>query len=169
LQVFAGVVSIINPPAGSGLAIAAGIIPKLWGDATKAVTAYQSASADKNTKLGEALVALNVLQTQLNQMLIDLGTNPNSTDAQAAKASIALLATTLLTMQQNLAKTPGAPPSPSPPPPLPGAPSSITAVPNTVVVGTTSVAVKAAASPSDLKRQYNQIMQLAGQPDRAIK
>jgi hypothetical protein len=163
LQVFSGIVSIINPLAGTVLAGLTGLFSKLWGDLTKTISDYNAApAAGKATALEQVLTALDAVQGNLAKILSDV--NANSTAAQVAKAALLLLTSTLAAIEAQLA--------PQAAPKAVGIDhlghANLLAVPHTVSIGSNQLIVKPATSRADFIKQHNNIMLAAGYTDRQL-
>jgi hypothetical protein len=79
-------------------------------DVENAVAAYNSAaSADKNTKLGAVIAALQAAQSQLAQGVKDVGLNGTSNGVLAAESGLQVIITTLAAIEVNLPQPTPAP------------------------------------------------------------
>jgi hypothetical protein len=79
-------------------------------DVENAVAAYNSAAAaDKNTKLGAVITALQAAQSQLAQSVKDVGLNGNSNGVLAAESGLQVIITTLAAIEVNLPQPTPAP------------------------------------------------------------
>ena len=101
---FQGIVSIINPPAGSALTAAVTIANAAWADVQAAITAYQQApAASKATFLGKVTVVVNALMGQIANVL---GLVPGAAEYTAtAKAVLLLIISTLQAIATGLPTT----------------------------------------------------------------
>ncbi len=168
LTAFSGVVSIINPIAGSALSIASGLATKLWGDITPALNNYTAAPASaKSTPLGELLTALQSAEGQVSVVDSDLATavNINQTDLKASQAVLLVITATLSSIQAKLAKSTPTVAAPAPPAAVA---SARAARPSTVAVGTQTLDVTAASNGKDFRNKVNQIWVAAGHPERKV-
>src|ERR1700689_589130 len=106
ISAFTGIVTILNPAAGSGLALADIAIQKLFGVGgvvPNAIAAYQANPG--TSTLSDVTAALAAANTQFNAALAAIQQNPNSQDAQAAEAGMLLLIVTLESIQAKLGTT----------------------------------------------------------------
>jgi hypothetical protein len=107
LTAFSGIVTIIDPPVGSALALATLAITKLFGTGgpiPAAISAYQAAPGTGT--LGTLLAVLSAANAQFETVLSDIPATLNPTDVQAVQASLLLLITTLESFAARLAPTP---------------------------------------------------------------
>src|SRR5271167_4157706 len=107
LSAFSGIVTIINPAAGSALAIATLAITKLFGvggPIPAAISAYQASPG--TTTLSTLISVLNAANGQFEAVLNDIPTTLNSNDVKAAQASLLLLVTTMDAFEARLAPAP---------------------------------------------------------------
>ncbi len=152
LTAFSGVVTIINPAAGSGLALADLAINKLFGVGGPVLTAISAYKANPGTTtLQNLTTALYEANTQFSAALADIPANMNPNDVKAAEAGLLLLVTTLESFEAQLGIQP---------------PATANAhhVARAVTVG-----VVPAKSLSDFKKKWNQIMQTNGHPAQMLK
>src|SRR5579863_5486389 len=148
LNAFAGVVALVNPQAGSALAIAGAEIPKVWGVVQAAISNYQ-ANPTTGT-LNEVTAALNAANSQFNAFLAAIQQNPNSNEAKAAEAGMLLLVTTLESIQARLATV---------------AP----ATQNAHMARAVTLGVSPAKNNADFKKRWNVIMTANGHPERVLR
>lgn len=149
LQAFAGIVALINPPAGSAINTAVLIAKALWTDVQEAIATYNAApAADKTTLLGRVDTGLQALLNGLTRLLSSLGLH-SQTDQQTAVAALMLLIAVLSGIQAEL--------------PLPSAPAARArraALPARFNIGAQQVEI--VGDPKKFKEQYNAIMRAGG-------
>lgn len=149
LQAFAGIVSLINPAAGSALATAVLIAKALWTDVQEAIASYNAAPAgNKSTLLGKVDTALSSLVNGLTRILSSLGLHSQA-DQQTAVAALMLLIATLTGIQATL--------------PVPSAAQAKTrraTMPRQLMVGAQQVEI--VGDVKQFKAQYNTIMHAGG-------
>ena len=152
LTAFSGVVTIINPAAGSGLALADVAITKLFGVGGPVLTAISAYQASPGTTTLQSLTsALYAANTQLNTALADIPTNMNPGDVKAAEAGLLLLVTTLESFEAQLGIQPPAT-------------ANAEHVARAVTLGVTP-----AKNLNDFKKKWNQIMQANGHQAQMLK
>jgi hypothetical protein len=95
LEAFAGIVSIINPPAGSVLAIAVTTAEGLWKAVSAAITEYNDPSLPKSTTFQKVIAALTALQDGLQGVLDAIPVSIPAAVLIGIKAGLALLIATL--------------------------------------------------------------------------
>lgn len=147
IQAFAGVVAIINPAAGSVLAVAVTTAKALWADVSAAVAAYNAApAASKATVLGKVETALGALISGLPDVLKQI---PGGAEyANTVTAAIDLVLATLSAIDANLG---GVPP-----------------VAQATATARTAKITKAATNGADFKKQFNQILANGGYSKYAV-
>jgi hypothetical protein len=135
LQAFAGVVAIINPPAGSALFLAVVAAKALWTDISTAIAAYNAApAASKTTALGKVETAIGALLQSLPSIVSLLG---GSSLSGVVSAALDLIEATLGSIDAQIGGTPPV--------------TAMGAKPQ-----------KAALSPADFKKQFNSIVTNGG-------
>jgi hypothetical protein len=154
LTAFAGVVSIINPPAGSALALSAAEIPKVWALVDAAINQYKTNPGTGS--LANVTAALAAANAQFNQFLSVIQANPNSQDAKAAEAGMLLLIVTLQSIQAKLGPTVA---------PTPTAPT----ITFTATARAASMGIVAAKSNKDFKKKWSQLMIANGHSERVLR
>lgn len=159
LQAFTGIVTLINPPVGTGLALAVIAAKAGWADVSAAIAFYQSApAAAKSTALGKVDTALEGLVGGLQKVLNSFGLS-SQTDQQAAVAALMLLIATLSGIQAGI--TPAGVTT--------AARARRAAIPARMVVGAQSVEISSTADPKKFKAQYNAIMNAGGHPQLQLQ
>lgn len=147
LTAFTGVVSIINPAAGSGLALADLAITKLFAPGGPVFAAINQYQANPGTgTLANLTSALDAANSQFEAALNDIPATLNQNDVKAVQASLLLLITTLESFEARLA----------PAPPVTQAAHRARAV----VSGVTP-----AKNRGDFVKKYNSIMAQNGHPE----
>lgn len=142
LQAFAGVVAIINPAAGTALAISVTVAKALWTDISTAIANYNAAPASaKTTVMAKITTALGALMGGLGDILHQLGSAASS-QLGTITAALNLFIATLSAIDANLGGTPPVVP--------------------------VSARVKAATSGPDFRNQFNAIVSQGGYPQFAI-
>lgn len=158
LQAFTGIVTLINPPVGTGLTLAVIAAKAGWADVSAAIAFYQSApAAAKSTALGKVDTALEGLVGGLQKVLNSFGLS-SQTDQQAAVAALMLLIATLSGIQAGI--TPAG---------VTAARARRAAIPARMVVGAQSVEISSTADPKKFKAQYNAIMNAGGHPQLQLQ
>lgn len=140
LQAFAGVVAIINPLAGSALALAVVASKAVWTDVSAAIAGYENAPATgKDTWLHKIQTVLGQLIVSLPDIIKNVGANVPA--LSTITAALNLIMSTVSTIDASLG---GVPP---------------------VVAG---AAPRAVVTGKQFKSQFNQIVINGGYPQHAI-
>lgn len=152
LTAFSGVVTIINPAAGSGLALADVAITKLFGVGGPVLTAISAYQASANTTtLASLTSALQAANAQFSAALADLPPGLNPQDEQAAESALLLLTTTLEAFEAQIGVQPPA------------------AANAQHVARAMALGVAPAKDLKDFDKKWNQIMQSTGHQAQMLK
>lgn len=152
LTAFSGIVTIVNPAVGSGLALADVAITKLFGvggPVLTAISAYQSNPG--TTSLQSLTNALQDANAQLNTAFSDIPANLNPNDVKAVEAGLLLLVTTLESFEAQLGIQPPVT-------------ANAAHVSRAVAVG-----VAPAKNLNDFKKKWNAIMVANGRSAQVLK
>ena len=100
------IVTIVNPAAGSVLALASAALPKLWTAVEDAVTEYQSTTPPPTGTLQKVTTALQDLSDQLSEVLAALPVSVPSIDILLIQTGLKLV---IATLNFYISKTGGTP------------------------------------------------------------
>ena len=148
-KALAGIITLINPAAGSALSIAFGLANTLWSNLTAAITNYQNdTSASKATTLGKLIDALDALGSQITSIISNLSSYVSVSPVilMAAQAALSIIETTLSSIASHLSTTA----------------KSAKAARAPVTVNGVTISVTAATSGKDFQNRYNTNMKAAG-------
>lgn len=152
LAAFEGIVTLINPAAGSVLATVTLAVKTLWQNLQTVLAEYNAApAANKTTVLGRVDTALNSLVGSLENLLREFGVGSHADQATGLSALMLLIAT-LSGIQATL--------------PVPGAAAARArraAMPTYHTLNGQQVAI--VADPKHFKDQYNTIMRAGRRPE----
>jgi hypothetical protein len=102
LSAFDSIVSLINPIAGSVLAVSVSTADSLWNAVSTAIANYQHTSDPTTTLLDKVIAALDALQGGLTQVLSAIPVSLSGAILLAVKGGFALLLATLKSIQGKL-------------------------------------------------------------------